>query len=75
MFPAPYNGRSFIQSPTYSQNGQESDSFSAHFEHHFKYTTSHTDLRKQMTLKLVKHLNPIGAIETFTKNNFNLCMN
>ena len=28
------------------KNGQESDSFAAHFEHHFDSTTSSTDLRK-----------------------------
>ena len=28
------------------KNGQKSDSFAAHFEHHFDSTTSRTDLRK-----------------------------
>ena len=56
------------------KNGQNSDSFSAHFEHHFNYATSRTDLRKYMMFKLVKQLNPIGAMETFTEPNFNLCM-
>ena len=27
-----------------------------------------------MTFKLVKQLNPIGIMKTFTKPNFNLCM-
>ena len=27
-----------------------------------------------MTFKVVKQLNPIGAMKTFTKQNFNLCM-
>ena len=33
------------------KNGQKYDSFSAHFEQHFKYTTSHTDLLKCMPFK------------------------
>ena len=33
------------------KNGQKSDSFAAHFEHHFNTTTSHTYLRKYMTFK------------------------
>ena len=56
------------------KNGQKSDSFSAHFEHHFKTTMSRTYLRKYMMFKVVKQLNPIGAMETFTKPNCNLCM-
>ena len=35
---------------------------------------SRTDLRKYMTFKVVKHLNPIGAMKTYTKTNCNLCM-
>ena len=27
-----------------------------------------------MSFKLVKHINPIGAIKSFTQLNFNLCM-
>ena len=53
---------------------QTSDSFAAHFEEHFNYTTSCTDLRKYMTFKVVKQLNPIGPMKTFTKPNCNLCM-
>ena len=56
------------------KNGQKSDSFAAHFVQHFNTTTSHTDLRKYMTFKLLKQLNPIGAMKTFTKPNCNLCM-
>ena len=47
------------------KNGQKSDSFSAHFEQHFNTTTSHTDLRKYMTFKVVKQLNLIGEMKTF----------
>ena len=43
-------------------NGQNSDLFATHFEHHFNSTTSHTDLRKHMSFKLVKQINPINAI-------------
>ena len=56
------------------KNGQKSDSFAAHFEHHFNSTTSHTDIRKYMIVKVVNKLNPIGAMKTFTKRNCNLCM-
>ena len=56
------------------KNGQKSDSFAVHFEQHFKYTASRTDLRKCMAFNLVNQLNPIGAMKTFTKPNCNLCM-
>ena len=56
------------------KNGQKSDSFAAHFVHHFNITTSHTELRKCMTLKVLKQLNPIDAMQIFTKSNCNLCM-
>ena len=56
------------------KNVQRSDSFAAHFEQHFNTTTSRTDLRKYMTFRVVKQLNPIGSMKTFTKPNFNLCM-
>ena len=36
------------------KNGQESDSFAAHFEHHFNANMSRTDLRKYMGPKVVK---------------------
>ena len=39
------------------KNGQESDSFAAHFEQHFNSTTLRTDLHKYMTFKAVKYLN------------------
>ena len=55
------------------QKGQKSDSFASHFEQHFNATTSRTDIRKYMTFKVVKQLNPIGAMKTFTKPNCNLC--
>ena len=51
------------------KNGQKSDSFAAHFKHQFNTTTSRTYLRKYMTFKVVKQLNPIGAMKTFTKPN------
>ena len=56
------------------KNGKKSESFAAHFEQHFNNTTSRTDLRMYMTFKVVNQLNPIGAMKTFTKPNFNLCM-
>ena len=56
------------------KNGQKSYSFAAHFGQHFNTTTSRTDLRKYMTFKVLKQLNMIGAMKTFTKPNCNLCM-
>ena len=44
-------------------NRQKSDSFYAHFEQHFNTTTSRTYLRKYTKFKVVKQLNPIGAIK------------
>ena len=54
--------------------GKKSDLFADHFEQIFNTTTSRTDLCKYMTFKVVKQLNPIGAMKTFTKPNCNLCM-
>ena len=56
------------------KNGQKSDSFAAHFGQHFNNITSRTDLRKCMTFKVLKQLNPIGAMKKLTKPNCNLCM-
>ena len=53
-------------------NGQTSESFSAHFEQHFNTTTPLTDLHKYMKFKVVNHLDPIGGMKTFTKPNCNL---
>ena len=55
-------------------NVQKSDSFAAHFEQHFNATTSRTYLRKYMTFNVVKQINPIGAMKTFTKPNCSLRM-
>ena len=54
--------------------GQKSDSFAAQFVQHFKNTTSRTDLRQCMTSKIIKRLNLIGAMKTFTKPNCIICM-
>ena len=56
------------------KNGQKSDSFVGHLEHHFNATMSHTYLRKHMTFKEVKHLNLLGAMEKFTTQDSNVCM-
>ena len=55
-------------------NGQKLDSCADHFRHHFNTTTARTDLCKYMTFKVVKQLNHIGKMKTFTKPNCNLCM-
>ena len=54
------------------KNGTKSDLFAAHFEQHFKATMSRTDLRKYMTFQVVKQLNLIVAMKTFTKPYCNL---
>ena len=56
------------------KNRQKSDSLAAHFVQHFNSNTARTQLRKCMTFKVLKQLNPIGAMKTFTKPNCNLCM-
>ena len=56
------------------KNGKKTDSFVAHFKQHFNTNMSRTDLRKYMTFKVLKQLNPIGEVKTFTKPNCNLCM-
>ena len=56
------------------KNGQKPDPLAAHFDQHFNATTSHTDLRKYMAFKVVKQINLIGAMKTFTKPSYNLCM-
>ena len=56
------------------KNGLKSDSFDDHYGQHFKYTTSRMDLGKCMMFKVVKKLNPIVAMQSFTKLNCNLCM-
>ena len=43
-----------------------------HLELHFKSTKSGTVLRKCMSFKLAKQINPFGAITLFTKPNNNL---
>ena len=56
------------------KSGQKPDSFTAHYGHHFKNTTSNTDLCKCMLFKVVKQLNPNVAMIFFTKYNCNLYM-
>ena len=54
--------------------GHKSDSFSAHFEQNFHATMSRTYLRKYITFKVVKQINPIGAMKNITKPKCNLCI-
>ena len=55
-------------------NGQKLDSFASHSIQHYNNNTSRTYLRKCMTFKVLKQLNPIGAMKIFTKPNCNQCM-
>ena len=56
------------------KNRQKSYSFSDHLEQNFNSNTSRKDLHKYMTLKVLKQLNPIGAMKTFTKPKCNFFM-
>ena len=56
------------------KNGQTYDSFADNFRQCFKYTTPHIELSKCITFKVVKQINPIGSIKTYTKNNCNIYM-
>ena len=56
------------------KNGQKSDSFAVYSKQHFNTTTSFIDLRKYMVFRVVNQINPISAMKTFTKPNFNICM-
>ena len=56
------------------KNGEKSDSFADHFEQYFNTNTARTDLRKYMTFKVVKQINPIVTKKTLTKPNCNVCM-
>ena len=56
------------------KNGTKLDSFADHFEQHFNATKTRTYLCKVMAFKVLKQINPIGAMKTFTEPNCNLCM-
>ena len=49
------------------KNRQKSDSFAAHFEHHFKSTTSRKFLCKCMTFKVVYQINTVGEMKNVYK--------
>ena len=53
---------------------QKLDSFADHYKQQLKTTVSCTDLRKFITLKVVKQIKQITSILSLTKNNYNLCM-
>ena len=53
---------------------QKPDSFAANFEQHFNTTTSRTYLHKYIKFKVVKQLNPIGAMKKIRKPNCNICI-
>ena len=55
-------------------NGQKSDSFAANYRQHFNNIMSRTYIRKYMTFIVLKQINLIGTMKTFTKPNFNPCM-
>ena len=68
------NKWSFLCFPKYYQKWTKTDSSAAHYEQQFKSHMELTDLRKFMTLKVVKHINPVVSMKWFMKTNWNLCM-
>ena len=54
------------------KNRQKSYLFPSHFEQHFKYTKSRTDLRKCIKFKVVNHLNQIEAMKSLMEPNCNI---
>ena len=56
------------------KNGQKSDSFADYFKQHFNANTSCTYIRKYTTFKVVKQINPVGAMQMFRKSNCSLCL-
>ena len=64
----------FSNIPPLLKNGQNPDSFAAHFEQQFNSTTSCTGLHKYIEFKVLQKINPICAMKKFTKPNCNLCM-
>ena len=69
-----FTWRSFIRYPTSSQKRTNIWLICWHLHTVFKSTTPHIDLSKCVTFKVVKQLNPIGSIKTFTKHNCNIYM-
>ena len=63
------NRRSLLQSLRSTQERAKTDLFAAHLGHHFNTSTPRTYLRKYMTFKVVKQLNPIGAMKNLMKPN------
>ena len=64
----------FLRYPTSTQERTKIRLIFCPLIQHFNTTMSCTDIRNYMTFKVVKQLNPIGAIKKFTKPNCNLCM-
>ena len=65
---------SFLQCPKYFFNDNKLYSSAAHCEQHLKYSTSRTCILNYMRIKVVKRINHIGTMKTFTKPNYSLCM-
>ena len=51
------------------KNGQKSELFAVHFKQQFKSITPPMEWRKRETFKVVKQINPIREIGSFTKPN------
>ena len=56
------------------KNGQKSIFFAAHVKKHFNNTTSHTYICTYTKFKVVKQLNPIGAMKKIIEPNCKLCL-
>ena len=55
-------------------NRQKSESFTANYDQQFKSNMSINYLHNCIIFKLVKQINSIGDMNSFTKPNFMLCM-
>ena len=55
-------------------NGRKSYSIAANLGQHFNNIMSRTYIHKYMTFRVLKQINLIGTMKTFTKPNFNICM-
>ena len=56
------------------KNRQKSDSLAAQYKQYVKQNMSHNYLRNCMYLELLKELNLIGEMKSYTKTNFNICV-
>ena len=74
IYPWSHKNSHFSDLQRLLKNGQKPDSFASPFVQYFNNTKSRTYICKYMTFKVIKQLNPIDAMKTYTKPNCNICM-